>query len=108
MRQRTTIEWTDATWNPVTGCTKVSAGYTNCYAHALAHMRLKDVCTRQLPVVVSPKNRRDLFEVRIWPERLRQPDRWKSSRMIFVNSMSELFHKLAADVLRPIAAEYLL
>ena len=93
MGQRTTIEWTDATWNPVTGCTKVSAGCANCYAHALAHMRLKDIYTRQPPVVVSRKNLEDPFAVRIWPERLSQPERWKSARMIFVNSMSDLFHK---------------
>ena len=93
MGERTTIEWTDATWNPVTGCTKVSAGCDNCYAHHVAHMRLKDVYTRQLPVVDTPRNRLDPFSVRVWPERLSQPDRWKSSRMIFVNSMSDLFHK---------------
>ena len=93
MGERTTIEWTDATWNPVTGCTKVSAGCDNCYAHHLAHIRLKDVYTRQLPVVDTPRNRRDPFAVRTWPERLSQPDRWISSRMIFVNSMSDLFHR---------------
>ena len=93
MGGRTTIEWTEATWNPVTGCTKVSAGCDNCYAHHLAHMRLKDVYTQQLPILDTPRNRQDPFAVRIWPERLSQPERWRSSRMIFVNSMSDLFHK---------------
>ena len=46
-----TIEWTDATWNPVTGYTKVSAGCDNCYAHQFAHVRLRDVYARKLPVV---------------------------------------------------------
>lgn len=93
MGEHTTIEWTEATWNPVTGCTRVSAGCDNCYAHHLAHMRLKDLYTQQRPVVDTPRNRRDPFAVRVWPERLSQPERWKSPRMIFVNSMSDLFHK---------------
>jgi hypothetical protein len=53
MGQRSAIEWTDSTWNPVTGCTKVSAGCDHCYAHALAHKRLRDVYLRQLPVLRS-------------------------------------------------------
>jgi protein gp37 len=93
--ERSKIEWTDSTWNPVTGCTKVSAGCDNCYAHTLAHGRLAAVYTRHLPIVDTPENQADPFAVRVWEERLREPAKWKDSRMIFVNSMSDLFH---ADV----------
>jgi len=92
MGTRTGIEWTDATWNPVTGCTKVSAGCDHCYAETLAHRRLHDIYTRRLPVVDSPANREDPFSIRLWPERLRQPLSWVEPRMVFVNSMSDLFH----------------
>jgi protein gp37 len=92
MGERSKIEWTDSTWNPVTGCTKVSGGCDNCYAYALAHQRLSDTYRRRLPVVDTQENRVDPFAVRLWPERLTQPDRWPDPRMIFVNSMSDLFH----------------
>jgi protein gp37 len=92
MSERTGIEWTDATWNPVTGCTKVSTGCDHCYAATLAEKRLRDVYLRQLPVVDTPETRDDPFAVRLWPERLEQPIRWAEPRMIFVNSMSDLFH----------------
>lgn len=92
MGDRSQIEWTDATWNPTTGCTKISAGCDNCYAHTLAHGRLSEVYRRQLPVVETAENRDDPFAVRLWPERLGQPQKWADPRMIFVNSMSDLFH----------------
>jgi len=92
MGTRTGIEWTDATWNPVTGCTKVSSGCDHCYAETLAKRRLHDIYIRRLPVVDSPVNRADPFAVRLWPERLDQPLRWAEPRMVFVNSMSDLFH----------------
>jgi len=92
MGQKSKIEWTDATWNPTTGCTKVSAGCENCYAHALANGRLTAAYLRRLPVIQSTENMADPFAVRLWPERLREPAKWKDSRMIFVNSMSDLFH----------------
>lgn len=92
MGDRSAIEWTDSTWNPTTGCTKVSSGCDNCYAHTLAHGRLSDVYSRALPVVQSAENIRDPFAVRLWPDRLAQPEKWKEPRMIFVNSMSDLFH----------------
>jgi protein gp37 len=92
MGERSKIEWTDSTWNPVTGCTKVSTGCDHCYAHALAHQRLADTYRKRLPVVDAPENLADPFAVRLWPERLSQPGRWPDARMIFVNSMSDLFH----------------
>lgn len=92
MGERTAIEWTDATWNPVTGCTKVSPGCDNCYAHTLAHGRLEPIYRRRLPVIDTAENRSDPFAVRLWPDRLEQPAKWKEPRMVFVNSMSDLFH----------------
>lgn len=92
MGDRSKIEWTDATWNPTTGCTKVSAGCDNCYAHSLAHGRLSAVYLRRLPVVDTEANQTDPFAVRLWRERLSQPEKWAEPRMVFVNSMSDLFH----------------
>lgn len=92
MGDRSGIEWTDATWNAVTGCTEVSAGCDNCYARTLAHGKLKEVYGKTLPVVDTPENRADTFAVRLWPDRLHQPARWQRARMIFVNSMSDFFH----------------
>ncbi len=93
MGDRTGIEWTDTTWNPVTGCTKVSAGCDHCYAEALARKRLRRIYLGRLPVVGGSENRSDPFAVRLWPERLSHPARWTEPRMIFVNSMSDLFHQ---------------
>lgn len=97
MGTRTGIEWTDATWNPVTGCTKVSAGCDHCYAETLARRRLRDVYLRRLPVVDTEENRADPFAVRLWPERLDAPINWSEPRMVFVNSMSDLFHRDVTD-----------
>jgi protein gp37 len=83
MGDRSTIEWTEATWNPVTGCTKVSAGCDNCYAETFAER------WRGIPGHPYEQG----FDLRFWPERLDQPLRWKRSRVIFVNSMSDLFHQ---------------
>jgi protein gp37 len=77
------IEWTDATWNPVTGCSKISPGCKHCYAERLA-LRLQ---------AMGQKNYRNGFEVTLQPQMLELPLRWKSSRQIFVNSMSDLFHQ---------------
>jgi protein gp37 len=97
MGTRTGIEWTDATWNPVTGCSKVSSGCDHCYAEAFARFRLASTYIRRLPVVDSPENRADAFAVRLWPERLSQPEEWAGARMVFVNSMSDLFHRDVPD-----------
>ncbi len=92
MGDRTRIEWTDATWNPTTGCTKVSVGCDHCYAAVLANGRLADIYLSRKRAKDTASNRRDPFAVRLWPERLDYPLRWKDSRRIFVNSMSDLFH----------------
>jgi protein gp37 len=77
------IEWTDATWNPVTGCTKISPGCKHCYAERLAN-RLK---------LMGQENYRNGFEVTLQPQMLELPLRWKTPKRIFVNSMSDLFHE---------------
>lgn len=103
MGERSRIEWTDATWNPSTGCTEVSAGCDHCYASTLAHGRLHALYTARVPVVDTPENRADPFAVRLWPHRLEDPARWSQPRMIFVNSMSDLFHvDIPEDFLREI------
>lgn len=83
MAQTSEIEWTDATWNPVTGCSKISAGCDNCYAERFAE-RFRGVPGHPFEMG---------FDLTLRPERLGQPLTWKKSRMIFVNSMSDLFHK---------------
>lgn len=92
MGTSTGIEWTDATWNPTTGCTSVSRGCDHCYAETLANRLLSDAYRSRLPAVDTPENRKDPFAVRIWPDRLKQPGDWSEPRRIFVNSMSDLFH----------------
>jgi|SRR5215510_2257694 len=83
MSENSSIEWTDATWNPVTGCTKISPGCAHCYAETFAE-RFRDV--RGHPYEQG-------FDLKLWPERIDLPLRWKKPRRIFVNSMSDLFHK---------------
>ena len=83
MAQKSEIEWTNATWNPVTGCTKIGPGCDNCYAERFAE--------RWRGIKGHPYEQG--FDLRIWPSRLSQPYSWKKPRMIFVNSMSDLFHK---------------
>jgi protein gp37 len=77
------IEWTDSTWNPVTGCDKISPGCKHCYAERLAN-RLK---------AMGQANYRNGFEVTLQPQMLEHPLQWKTPRRIFVNSMSDLFHE---------------
>jgi protein gp37 len=79
----TTIEWTEATWNPVTGCSKVSPGCLNCYAERMA---------RRLQAMGQP-NYRDGFAVRTHEHMLGLPAKWGKPRMVFVNSMGDLFHE---------------
>ena len=80
---RSAIEWTEATWNPVTGCDKLSPGCAHCYAETFAE--------RWRGVPGHPYEQG--FDLRFWPERVEQPLRWRRPRMIFVNSMSDLFHE---------------
>jgi protein gp37 len=77
----------------VTGCTRVSAGCDNCYAATLASRLLKDIYLARAPQVDSDTTRRDPVAVRLWPERLHDPLGWREPRQVFVNSMSDLFHK---------------
>jgi protein gp37 len=83
MADRSSIEWTEATWNPVTGCSKVSPGCAHCYAETFAE--------RWRGVPGHPYEQG--FDLKLWPERLEVPLRWRRPRMIFVNSMSDLFHE---------------
>lgn len=87
MSDQSSIEWTDATWNPVTGCTKVSPGCKHCYAERLAER------FRGIPGHPYEQG----FDLRLWPTRLHLPLRWREPRKIFVNSMSDLFHKNVPD-----------
>lgn len=99
----TGIEWTDATWNPMTGCTKISAGCDHCYAHTVAHTKTREVYLRQPPVKDTAANRADPFAPRFWEERLNQPRRWREPRRIFVNSMSDVFHaQFSVDQIRQV------
>ena len=88
----TSIEWTDATWNPMTGCTKISTGCDHCYAHLLAHTKTRARYLSQLPVRDTQANRDDPFAPRFWEDRLTQPLGWRQPKRIFVNSMSDVFH----------------
>jgi protein gp37 len=92
MGTKTGIEWTDATWNPMTGCTQISAGCDNCYALKLARTKQRETYLRRLPVKDTPANSADPFAPRFWEERLELPVRWREPRRIFVNSMSDVFH----------------
>ena len=92
MADKTGIEWTDATWNPVTGCTKVSTGCDHCYAETVARGRLKALYSARPPVVSANGHALNPFAVRLWPERLMAPLKWRRPRLVFVNSMSDLFH----------------
>ena len=83
MAQASSIEWTEATWNPVTGCTKISAGCKHCYAERMA---------KRLQAMGQPRYR-NAFKLTLQPDVLEVPLRWKRPRMVFVNSMSDLFHK---------------
>ena len=87
MAANSTIEWTNSTWNPVTGCTKVSSGCDNCYAERLSE-RFRGVAGHPFEMG---------FDLTLRPERLDQPKRWRLPRLVFVNSMSDLFHKNIPD-----------
>jgi protein gp37 len=87
MSEHSSIEWTDATWNPVRGCTKITPGCDHCYAETFAE--------RFRGVPAHPYEQG--FDLRLVPEKLADPLRWKTAKMVFVNSMSDLFHKDVPD-----------
>lgn len=92
MGTKTGIEWTDATWNPMTGCTPMSAGCDHCYAKTIAETKTRTVYLRHLPVKDTADNRADPFAPRFWEERLFVPFGWREPKRVFVNSMSDVFH----------------
>lgn len=87
MSDRSPIEWTDATWNPVRGCTKISPGCAHCYAETFAER------FRGVPGHAYEQG----FDLRMVPAKLAEPLKWAAARMIFVNSMSDLFHEGVPD-----------
>ena len=87
MSEHSSIEWTDATWNPVRGCTKITSGCAHCYAETFAE--------RFRGVPGHPYEQG--FDLRLIPEKLTQPLLWRQPKMIFVNSMSDLFHEGVPD-----------
>lgn len=92
---RTRIEWTESTWNPVTGCDRISHGCDHCYAERMA-LRLQ---------AMGSKRYRNGFQLTVHDDILASPLRWREPRVIFVNSMSDLFHEqVPADVIRTIFA----
>jgi protein gp37 len=87
MADHSRIEWTDASWNPVTGCNKVSPGCKHCYAQTFSER------FRGVPGHPFEQG----FDLRLWPDRLHLPFRWRAPRRVFVNSMSDLFHEKVPD-----------
>lgn len=87
MTQLSRIEWTEATWNPTVGCTKISPGCKNCYAETMA---------KRLQAMNAPGYENG-FKLKILPERLEEPLRRKKPTIYFINSMSDLFHKNVPD-----------
>lgn len=83
MAAQTTIEWTESTWNPVTGCTRTSLGCLNCYAERMAE-RLQ---------AMGQERYKNGFKLTVHPQAIEEPYHWRRPRMIFVNSMSDLFHE---------------
>ncbi len=99
MAQGSTIEWTQATWNPVAGCTPISPGCLNCYAARMA-LRLQVIgessgCAKYIGTAKRAKDGRPVFagKINLDEKALEVPTRWRKPRLIFVNSMSDLFHK---------------
>lgn len=99
MSEHSQIQWTDATWNPVVGCTRISPGCTNCYAirdaYRMGHNPNRKVCSvyEGLAQYQSTGKLGWTDMVRCVPDRLGLPPRWKTSRRVFVNSQSDLYHK---------------
>src|SRR3954471_15913626 len=92
MSQSSAIEWTEATWNPVTGCDRISPGCDHCYALTLS-ARLKAMGQPAYQRDGDPRTSGPGFGLTLHPDRLEQPIHWRRPRVVFVNSMSDLFHK---------------
>jgi len=100
MADHSAIEWTEATWNPTTGCDRISAGCDNCYALALAK-RLKAMGSPKYQADGDPRTSGPGFGVTIHASDLDLPFRWREPRVVFVNSMSDLFHaRVPVDFVR--------
>lgn len=98
MSSASNIQWTNATWNPLAGCTRVSSGCDFCYAAALAAGRLRATPTYKGLATVTPAGRAAFTgRIRLLPDRLDDPLRWRAPRRVFVNSMSDLFHDDVPD-----------
>lgn len=91
MADRSGIEWTEATWNPTTGCDRVSPGCDNCYALTLAK-RLKAMGSEKYQIDGNPRTSGPGFKLTVHPDSLDLPRSWRHPRVVFVNSMSDLFH----------------
>lgn len=104
MKKSTRIEWTEVTWNPTTGCDRVSPGCDHCYALTMAK-RLKAMGSSRYQTDGDPRTSGPGFGVALHPEALDQPYRWSGGRTVFVNSMSDLFHaKVPLDFVRDVFA----
>lgn len=102
LAMNSTIEWTEVTWNPVTGCDRITAGCDNCYALALAK-RLKAMGAEKYQNNGDPRTSGPGFGVTVHPTSLGQPYRWRTPKVVFVNSMSDLFHaKVPIDFIRDV------
>ncbi|MEJ7634715.1 phage Gp37/Gp68 family protein [Aeromicrobium sp.] len=102
MRRKSGIEWTEITWNPTTGCDRISEGCDNCYALAMAK-RLKAMGSERYQQDGDPRTSGPGFALSIHPDALDQPLRWTGRRLVFVNSMSDLFHaKVPLDFVRQV------
>ncbi|MFC9282771.1 DUF5131 family protein [Streptomyces collinus] len=102
MSDRSAIEWTEATWNPTTGCDRVSPGCDNCYAMTLAK-RLKAMGQAKYQNDGDPRTSGPGFDLTVHPDALRIPYGWRSPRTVFVNSMSDLFHaRVPLDFVRQV------
>lgn len=93
MGDKTGIQWTDATWNPLRGCSRVSKGCEHCYAETVAHRFSGPGAPFEGLITVGKKGPRWNGNIMLVPEKLKQPLRWTRERMVFVNSMSDLFHE---------------
>ncbi|WP_411136675.1 DUF5131 family protein [Streptomyces sp. C10] len=102
MGDRSSIEWTEATWNPTTGCDRITPGCDNCYALTLSR-RLKAMGAAKYQNDGDPRTSGPGFGVALHPGALDVPSQWKTPRMVFVNSMSDLFHaKVPLDFVRQV------